>query len=182
MTDQPNTTQLSETSLVEILNRYHELARGNGALELVAAEIAGSGLYEIIAEVLDVARELGYGRISGPAWDLVVEAVRNYGARLNAEIETTKLDEGTKVRILSAPPTRLGAMVNLDSVGFVGSVAGGTVGTFRGMHPSELLTGWALVDVAAADVELGAGITLDDLGNVETLVVPVHASAVEKIQ
>lgn len=173
------TEDLTDEQVVTILNRYHELARANGTLELVAVETTGDGLFEVLYEVLDVAADLGYTNVAGRAWEKLRDALRNYGTRLKAELETSRLVAGAPVRVLGS---RLGVMVNADSVAFVGSVAGGTVGTFRGMHPSEHLSGWALVDVDAAVVELGEGITLDDLGKPDTLVVPVHASAVERVQ
>lgn len=181
--EQHPTEDLTDEQILAIVNRYHEIARGNGALELVAAEIAGHGLAEIVDEVRETAAELGIRDLSPAAYRKLSNAVRNYGIRLAAEIAASKLEPGEKVRIVTASEdVRLGAMLRLDDTKFVGTVTGGTVGTFRGMHPNEQLSGWALVDVLATDVELAEGWTLEELGNPETLVAPVHAAAVERVQ
>lgn len=176
---------LTDDQLLAILNRYHEIARGNGALELVAAEIAGHGLPEIVDEVRDTAAELGIdtSNLSALSYRRLTTAVRNYGTRLAAELDAAKLEPGEKVRVRTASEdVRLGVMRDLDAVGFVGSAPGGIEGTFRGMHPNERLSGWALVDIDPQLVELAEGWTLEELGNPETLLVPVHAAAVERIQ
>lgn len=177
--------ELTDEQVLAAVNRYHEIARGNGALELVASEIAGHGLAEIVDEVRESAVELGIPvrELSPAAYRKLSTAVQNYGTRLAAELAASKLEEGERVRIVTASEeVRLGAMVALDETKFIGTVTGGTIGSFRGMHPSEQLSGWALVDVRATDVTLAEGWTLEELGNPETFVVPVHASAVERVQ
>lgn len=185
MSDTPTptpTTELTDEQVLEILNRYHEIARGNAALELVATELAGDGFFEVLDEVIDTAAELGYRSIEGPAWEKLRGALHNYGARLVNELETSKLKEGDRVRIVAALETKLGVMRHEEETRFVGSVPGMVEGTFRGMHPNERLSGWALVDVDAELVELAPGWTLEELGNPTSLVVPVHGAALERIQ
>lgn len=175
-------TDLTAEQVLEILNRYHELARGNGTLELVAAELAGSGTYEILDEVIDVARDLGYQDLSDSARTKLRDALVVYGTRLAAEIEAAKLEAGDPVRIVGSIETRLGVVRQADDFGFVGTVRGMTEGKFRGRHPVEQLAGWVLVDVPVELVELAGDWTLDELGNPETLLVPVFAANVERVK
>jgi hypothetical protein len=176
------TDYLTDERILEILGRYHDIARGNGALELVAKEItAGEGSREeILWEVVDVAAELGYS-IAPEDRARLRFALTNYGARLAAELEAEKLSPGDKVRIVAPDGTKLGAMLHEEETRFVGWVPGATEGTYRGQHPNERLTGWALVDVAADAVELD-GCTLADLDDPETLVVPVLKANLERVE
>lgn len=177
------TEDLTDDQVLKILNRYHAIARGNGALELVAAEIASGqgGHAAILDEVIDTAADLGFRDIRGRAWQKLKIAVGNYGTRLAREIEAEKLTPGETVRIVAPDGTKLGAMRHEEETRFVGWVPGATEGTYRGQHPNERLTGWALVDVAAGAVEL-EGCTLKDLDDPETLVVPVLKTNLERVE
>lgn len=179
-------TTITDEKIAEILNRYHEAARANGTLEAVAAEITSGpgGREEILYEIEEHDPELSLAELSGDDVNRLRRAVFNYGERLAAELVAAALEPGDRVRIKADPSSRLGALLLPTDVGFTGTVAGGTEGTFRGKHPNELLEGWILVDVEAAAVELGGNPpwTMAELGDPETFVVPVRSSSIERIQ
>lgn len=174
---------ITDTQLVTIMSAYHDQARANGALEAVASEIAGHGLPEIVEEVLEHAANLnlvGPEGLDADDYRRLTTAVRNYGTRLKAELETALLEAGAAVRIVATEEARLGAIDDVDTArGFVGYVRGGTEGTFVGQYPNDLLAGWVLVQVAADVVELNEGV---DRGAVpESLFVPVHGANIERV-